>query len=70
MAQSHPVTIPLINPNEPSALLATLDVEPGQVIHLGDKLCTLETTKSTQELLADFEGYIAGLTVKQGEFVD
>jgi sugar O-acyltransferase (sialic acid O-acetyltransferase NeuD family) len=69
MAQPSPVTIPLINPNEPAALLAAIHVVPGQHISPGDKLCTLETTKSTLELVAESSGYIVGLRTEMGETV-
>lgn len=62
-----PVLIPLLNPNEPEALLAALHVTDGQRVAHGDLLCTLETTKSTADLHAEAEGYIAGLRLSQGE---
>jgi acetyltransferase EpsM len=62
-----PVPIPLINPNEPEALLADLSVGEGQLVHAGQVLCTLETTKSTQELLAETDGYVVGLRLAQGQ---
>jgi sugar O-acyltransferase (sialic acid O-acetyltransferase NeuD family) len=62
-----PVTIPLINPNEPEALLASLAVHEGQPVEAGQVLCTLETTKSTQELLAEADGYVVGLRLSQGQ---
>jgi acetyltransferase EpsM len=64
---SKPVYIPLINPNEPEALLATLPVRLGQQVQPGDLLCTLETTKSTHEVLAEAGGFVAGLAVEAGQ---
>jgi len=64
-----PILIPLININEPEALLADLAVQEGQLITAGDVLCTLETTKSTQELVAETSGYIVGLRLSQGTSV-
>ena len=64
-----PITIPLINPNEPEALLASLYVDEGQQVFTGDVICTLETTKSTLELAAEGEGYIVGLGFEEGETV-
>ena len=58
------VTIPLLNPNEPEALLAALHVSEGQQVSTGDPLCTLETTKSTAELQAESDG-IRGRAVLQ-----
>jgi acetyltransferase EpsM len=69
MTKPTPVTIPLINPNEPDALLAALYVASGQRLAKGDKLCTLETTKSTVELTADRDGYVVGLRHTVGETV-
>jgi acetyltransferase EpsM len=69
MADPYPITIPLINPNEPGALLASLHVSPGQHVRIGDRLCTLETTKSTFELTAEADGFFVGLAHKVGETV-
>ncbi len=63
------VTIPLLNPNEPEALLAALHVSEGQQVSPGDPLCTLETTKSTAELEAESRGFVVGLRFSQGETV-
>jgi acetyltransferase EpsM len=64
-----PVTIPLLNPNEPEALLATLHVQEGQRVAAGDLLCTLETTKSAADLPAEQAGYVVGLSGEQGQTV-
>lgn len=64
-----PVTIPLLNPNEPEALLAALHVQEGQRVEAGDLLCTLETTKSAAELAAEQAGYVVGLSSEQGQSV-
>ena len=66
---THPVTIPLINPNEPEALIATLFVTEGQEVAEGDLLCTLETTKSTVDLSAEKSGFIIGLRLGEGDTV-
>lgn len=63
------VRVPLLNPNEPDALLAGLHVADGQQVQRGDPLCTLETTKSTAEVQAEREGYVAGLRVETGQTV-
>lgn len=65
----NPVIIPLINPNEPQALLSGLYVSEGQNISAGDILCSLETTKSTAEMEAEHSGFITALSFKQGETV-
>lgn len=63
------ILIPLLNPNEPEAHLITLYVAEKQFVRQGDLLCTLETTKSTAELLAEKNGYILGLRVQAGQTV-
>jgi acetyltransferase EpsM len=69
MTEPFPVIIPLINPNEPGALLAALHVTSGQHVRKGDRLCTLETTKSTLELIAEGDGYLVGLAYQEGQTV-
>jgi pyruvate/2-oxoglutarate dehydrogenase complex dihydrolipoamide acyltransferase (E2) component len=64
------VTIPLVNPNESVALLASLHVKEGQKISKGDVLCTLETTKSILDMVAEEEGFIVDLRFKAGENVE
>jgi len=63
------ITIPLLNPNEPDALLADLHVEDGQQVAADDLICTLETTKSTAEVLAEGDGFIIGLRFNAGDTV-
>lgn len=69
MTKSYPITIPLLNPNEPGALLAALHITSGQFIHQGDRLCTLETTKSTAELTAETDGFVVGLSFESGQTI-
>ena len=64
---ARPILIPLLNPNEPEALLVELYVSEKQAVRQGDLLCTLETTKSTAELLAEADGYLLGLRVQAGQ---
>lgn len=64
-----PVEIPLLNPNEPDARLASLNVSEGQWVHPGDLLCVLETTKATAEILAETGGFIAGLNAQAGQLL-
>jgi acetyltransferase EpsM len=66
-AEAIPVLIPLLNPNEPEALLAALHVGEGQSVSSGELLCTLETTKSTAELTAEAAGYVTGLALVAGQ---
>ncbi len=63
------IFVPLINPNEPDALLASWHVENGQKVVKGDLLCTLETTKSTVDLAAEDDGYLVGIQHQAGETV-
>lgn len=67
MSTPLPVTVPLLNPNEPEALLAALYVQEGQLVEQGARLCTLETTKSTSDLHAEAAGYVAGLQAQEGD---
>jgi sugar O-acyltransferase (sialic acid O-acetyltransferase NeuD family) len=67
MPDATPITIPLLNPNEPEAVLAALHVHAGQHVTAGQVLCTLETTKSTADLTAEGEGYIVGLRLEPGQ---
>ncbi|UYN88850.1 MAG: NeuD/PglB/VioB family sugar acetyltransferase [Anaerolineales bacterium] len=63
------VHVPLINPNETEARLVGLPISNGARVAKGDTLATLETTKSTFELLADTDGFVAGLQAKQGDML-
>jgi len=63
------ITIPLVNPNEPEALLAALHVRDGDRVEVDDLICTLETTKSTTEVIAEAAGYVSGIPFKIGDTV-
>lgn len=62
-----PIQIPLLNPNEPEAKVVSLQVEEGQLVEQGEVLCTLETTKSTAEVLAEVKGYVISLQFSEGQ---
>lgn len=64
-----PVTIPLLNPNEPEARLVSLAVKNGQRVSKGEVLATLETTKSTADLTAEADGYVTGLERREGDSI-
>jgi sugar O-acyltransferase (sialic acid O-acetyltransferase NeuD family) len=64
-----PIYIPLLNPNEREAHLVAIDVEEGDHVEVGQVICTLETTKSTNEITAEFAGYIVGLRFKESQTV-
>ena len=70
-AEKHaiPVIFPLLNPNEPEARLVALAVKEGQQVAKDDVLATLETTKSTADLPAEADGYVAGLQYREGDRV-
>jgi sugar O-acyltransferase (sialic acid O-acetyltransferase NeuD family) len=59
----------LLNPNEPEARLAFLAIREGQQVAKDDVLATLETTKSTADLPAEADGFIAGLQHREGDRV-
>jgi sugar O-acyltransferase (sialic acid O-acetyltransferase NeuD family) len=61
-----PIRIPLLNPNESEALLASVEVEEGQPVEAGQVLALIETTKSTGEVLAEAGGYLVGLRFEPG----
>lgn len=69
MDTPFPVTIPLLNPNEPEAFLAALHIQPGQYVKAGDALCILETTKSAAEIQAEHAGYVTDLRFQTGETI-
>jgi sugar O-acyltransferase (sialic acid O-acetyltransferase NeuD family) len=66
MKDPYEVLIPLLNPNEPEAQVTALHVSEGQKVRKGDTLCTLETTKSSQDVLVEQAGYVVGLLTSVG----
>jgi acetyltransferase EpsM len=62
-----PIKIPLINPNEPDVRLVSVYVANDQYIHKNESIASIETTKSTQDILAIEEGYITYLRHKMGD---
>ena len=62
-----PIVVPLLNPNEPEALIVSLLIKEGQFVNKAEVLATFETTKSASELYAEKDGYIVGLRLSQGE---
>ncbi len=67
MDKLSPIKIPLLNPNEPEALLSSLEVDEGQKIEKDDLIALVETTKSTGEIRAEEAGYFVGLRFTQGD---
>lgn len=66
MAKLIPIKIPLLNPNEPEALLASLGPAEGAAVKQGQVLAVIETTKSTGEIEAEANGYLVGLRYAPG----
>jgi len=69
MAEATQVMVPLLNPNEPEARLASLKVSEGRAVKIGDVLCTLETTKSTVDVAAERVGFVVGLRAVEGDLL-
>jgi sugar O-acyltransferase (sialic acid O-acetyltransferase NeuD family) len=63
------IYFPLINPNERDANLVAVHVDEGEHVELGQVICTVETTKSTNEITAESAGYIVGLQYEEGQTV-
>jgi sugar O-acyltransferase (sialic acid O-acetyltransferase NeuD family) len=63
------VTAPLLSVNEPEAQVVEIFVTTGQKVVVGVPLCTLETTKATFEVRAEFEGYVCDVLVAKGQQV-
>jgi len=69
MSDPFEVLVPLLNPNEPEARVAALPVITGQHVEVGDILCTLETTKSSVDVVAEREGYVFSLRAVVGDML-
>jgi acetyltransferase EpsM len=69
MLEPAAVTVPLLNPNEPDAVVSALPVSNGTRVETGDQLATVETTKSSMEIRAERDGYVAGLAAAVGATV-
>ncbi len=67
MDKLTPIKIPLLNTNEPDALLVSLECKEGAPVKQGQVLAVIETTKSTGDILADKAGYLVGLRYMEGE---
>jgi acetyltransferase EpsM len=70
MANLTPIKVPLLNPNEPQALLASLLVEEGRAVKHGQVIAVIETTKSIGEIEAERSGYVVGLGYQQGDSLE
>jgi sugar O-acyltransferase (sialic acid O-acetyltransferase NeuD family) len=69
VADHFVVEVPLVNPNEPEAMVVDVAVADGAAVSEGDLLCALETSKSVEDLYAEVAGYVFGLVSKLGTTV-
>ncbi len=67
MSTAVEVRVPLLNPNEREAQLVAVHVSEGASISAGDLICTLETTKSTADVVAEQNGYVVGIRADVGD---
>jgi len=63
------IQIPRINANEDEVLLASVNVQLGQQVRPGDVLCSLESTKSAEDLCAESTGYVRSIRGFEGDMV-
>lgn len=69
MADHVVVEVPLVNPNEPEAMVVDVAIADGARVNEGDLLCALETSKSVEDVYAEVSGYVFGLAAKLGRTV-
>lgn len=69
MNRLTPIPIPLLNPNEPEALLVSVNKVAGDAVKTGEVLAVIETTKSTGEISAPTDGFLVGLRYSVGQIV-
>lgn len=69
MEKLNPIKIPLLNPNEPEALLVSLEVAEGDKVEPGQVIALIETTKSTGEVQTEAQGFLVGLRYQEGDTV-
>lgn len=69
MINSKELIFPLLNPNEPEALLSAIHIKEGQQVSDGDLIYTLETTKASADVEAEESGYILGIQFDVGESI-
>lgn len=67
MPEAKVVLVPLLNPNEPESRLAAIHAPEGARARAGQALVTLETTKSSVEVVAEADGFVAGLRAAVGD---
>ena len=69
-----PVTVPLLNANEPEARLVGIHIQDGQAVQKGDLLFTIETTKAAADVESPESGFVRlvaslGDTLSVGELL-
>jgi acetyltransferase EpsM len=64
-----PVKVPLLNPNESEASLVAIHIKNAQPVSEGESICTLETTKTIAEVIADASGYMIWLNHDVGNLL-
>jgi acetyltransferase EpsM len=69
MADHVVVEVPLLNPNEPEAMVVDVAVAEGARVEEGGLLCALETSKSVEDVYAEVAGFVFGLAAKLGSNV-
>ncbi len=69
MSEPVPVLVPLLNPNEPESRLTAIHAPEGTHVEPGRPLVSLETTKSSVEVMAEATGYVAGLRASVGDLL-
>ena len=67
MHKLTPIPIPLLNTNEPEALLVSLEAAEGDELTPDQVIAVIETTKSTGEIRAEASGYLVGLRFSKGD---
>jgi acetyltransferase EpsM len=67
MAEAFEVLVPLLNPNEPEVQIVDILAHNGQRVNVGDVLCIVETTKSSNEIPAEREGYVISMDSEPGD---
>lgn len=63
------VIIPLINPNEKEARLNNIYVQEGVILKKGNLVASIESTKATQDIIAENSGFVKGLKRQVGDLV-
>jgi acetyltransferase EpsM len=69
MSEPVPVLVPLLNPNEPESRLVAIHAPEGTRVEPGRPLVSLETTKSSVEVVAEAAGFVAGLRASVGDLL-